>query len=122
MKREILKSLKNTFGETAEVIDIYTTGEDTAFVFSKREKSGDVEFMVHNAYLNKDKCSYGFENGHYIPSFADGARLYLSKYSRQKITVPVSESDIQDLQCGESFEWVFEDQFGVDIDVIIEQE
>lgn len=42
--------------------------------------------------------------------------------AKQKITIPLSESDLQDLQSGEEFNWTFEDQNGVDIDVHLRQE
>ena len=37
----------------------------------------------------------------------------------QKITVPLSQEDLEDLLSGESFDWSFPDQNGVWIDVIV---
>ena len=41
---------------------------------------------------------------------------------RPVITVPLSESDLQELQSGEEFEWTFPDQKGELVDVIVRQE
>ena len=41
---------------------------------------------------------------------------------RPLITIPLSESDIQDLQAGEEFHWNFTDQQGEIIDVIVRPE
>lgn len=41
---------------------------------------------------------------------------------RPLITIPLSESDLQDLQAGEEFHWNFTDQQGEIIDVIVRPE
>jgi len=41
---------------------------------------------------------------------------------RQKITVPLSEEDIEDLWYWAEFNWTFPDQYGNDIDILITNE
>lgn len=41
---------------------------------------------------------------------------------KQKITVPFSEEDMEDLRSWTEFNWTFPDQYGNDIDVLITKE
>jgi len=122
MKNNIIeKYLKSKFKEV-EIIDVSEIFDGVSFVFSKRQRQHEIEYMVHNAYFSEDESSCVFEFGHYISSFSEAARIYLSKFSRQQVVVPLSEEDLSDLQSGEHFEWDLKDQFGIPVDVVVKAE
>ncbi len=54
--------------------------------------------------------------------YCEGCFKNLGKIKYQSITIPMSESDCQDIMNGTNFDWVFETEKGVPINVHIKLE
>lgn len=64
-------------------------------------------------YLKKAICSYSKEQGEQSQTMKELVKL-LGDYNfdNQKISIPLSDNDLQDLQGGETFDWTFD---GIDV-------
>ena len=116
--------VKEIFGKDSSLIYF---DEDSHLVISNRYSEnigGDnLEYMVHHFIYDEESGKGFLENGNYLHSFDQAILQYLQRKNiKPKIIVPLSESDIQDLRYGESFDWTFKSNGLINIDVVIKPE
>lgn len=105
-------------------VEIINFDEETNLVMSKRKTSTGDEFMIHKFYPNdKEPFNSALESGSYLSTFESACSAWLErKQVKVQIEVPVSEEDLSDLQNGEEFNWTFESNKGINVDVILKSE
>jgi len=113
--------LKDAFGEKVNLIHF---DNNSRLIVSSRERlNGGMEYMVHTLIYEADRDNGYLQNGNYFYSFEDAIFKYLKrKDTKLQITVPLSEEDLSDLQSGKHFEWTFESDESLLVDVTLGQE
>lgn len=82
------------------------------FDYLEAQEAKHYEEEPSDNHIYNDVC----ELGAFLDNYNHGEK------KNQKIIVPMSENDIQELQSGEEFDWTFPTENGEEIDVHVRQE
>lgn len=101
---------------THEIYNKYKSNAD--YAFSDMYNSIAKEVQLYNEDIQDDEVNQLTNDimlsnvlG-YVTSFEEVHELLKKSKENKKIRIPLSENDLQELQCGEEFDWTFD---GVDV-------